>query len=311
MKKYLLHRHIYLFFLLFSLALSCYTLQVHIDTRIYHPPRTEDFKYLPSGKFLKTAAIAYDELLADILWIKALTYFGGHYITDMRYDWLYHILDITTTLDPCFEDPYEFGGVVLSQVMGDVKESTALLKKGIKNVPQNHKRYWYLYFFTAFNYMYSQHDYSTAARYLEQAARFPKSPAYLPLLVSRLYANAESPDVAISFLKEMLLSTKSPEIQEKLARRIKEVMVERDLRILEQVRDNFLNQCGRYPKNINELVTAGLLTNIPTEPFGGDYYLDNDHNMQSSSISKRLKVHISKGTDNLNVKKNIKPKKEE
>ena len=299
--------NIYLISLLVLLALSCYTLQVHIDTRIYHPLRTEDLKYLPSGKFLKGAALAYDELLADILWIKSLAYFGGHYITDKQYDWLHHILEITTTLDPYFEDPYEFGGVVFSQVMADVENSTALLKKGIENVPKDHPRYWYLYFFTAFNYMYFQHDYATAARYLEQAAHLPGSPAYLPLLVARLYANADNPEVAISFLKEMLRSTKSPELQERLARRIKEVVVERDLRILEKVRDRFLNQHNQYPKNINELVTAGLLINIPAEPFGGAYYFDQDHKARSTSVSERLKVHTTRGEHGLNIKTNDEP----
>ena len=307
MKKDLRHGHIYLYSFLILLALSCYTLQVHIDTKIYHPPRTEDLKYLPSGKFLKGAALAYDELLADLLWIKLLAYFGGHYMTDQQYNWLYHILEITTTLDPCFEDPYEFGGVVLSQVIGDVEKSTALFKKGIKNVPQNHQRYWYLYFFTAFNYMYFQHDYTSAARYLEQAAKFPESPAYLPLLVARLYANADKPEVAISFLKEMLLSTKSPEIQEKLTCRIKEVVVERDLRILEKARDRFLYQHNQYPQDINELVTAGILSSIPAEPFGGAYYLDHDHKVLSTSVSERLKVHIPKGEHGLNIKTNDEP----
>lgn len=294
----------YLILPLALLVWANHAIQVHIDTRIYHPPRTDDLKYLPSGKFLKGAALAYDELLADILWIKSLAYFGGHYMTDQRYEWLYHILEITTTLDPCFEDPYEFGGIVLSHVMADVEKSTALLKKGIENVPRYHPRYWYLYFFTAFNYMYFQNDYATAARYLEQAARFPGSPAYLPLLAARLYANADNPEVAISFLKEMLRSTKSPELQEKLARRIKEVVVERDLRILEKARDSFLNQCGRYPKNINELVTTGLLSSIPAEPFGGDYYFDQDHKTHSTSVSERLKVHISKEAHGLNMKIN-------
>ena len=281
-----------------------HAIQVHIDTRVFHPPRVEDFKYLPSGKFLKGAALAYDELLADILWIKSLIYFGGHYMTDQRYDWLYHILEIATTLDPCFEDPYEFGGIVLSHVIADVEKSTALLKKGIKNVPKDHPRYWYLYFFTAFNYMYFQHDYATAARYLEQAARFPASPAYLPLLVARLYADADNPDVAVSFLEEMLQSTKSLELQEKLTRRIKEVVVERDLRILEKARDHFLYQHNQYPQDINELVTAGLLSSIPAEPFGGVYYLDHDHKVLSTSVSERLKVHIPKGEYGLNIKTN-------
>ena len=45
----------------------------------------ESFLYLPSGTFLKGAALGYDEMLADLFWIKAVGYFGGHAQTDRNY----------------------------------------------------------------------------------------------------------------------------------------------------------------------------------------------------------------------------------
>ena len=54
--------------------------------------------------------------------------------TDRNYTWLAHLLDVVTTLDPLYQYPYEFGGVVLAAEMGDVNKSIALLKKGMKNV---------------------------------------------------------------------------------------------------------------------------------------------------------------------------------
>ena len=216
-------------------------------------------------------------------------------MTDRRYDWLHHILDITTTLDPLFEDPYEFGGIVLATELGAVDKSIAILKKGMKNVPEDHKRYWYLPFFLAFDYMFYKGDYLTAAHYLEKASRFPQSPTYLPFLVARLYANADNSDVAIVFLREILKSTESPELKKKLKKRIKEVKVERDIRALEAARDRFLVRWDRYPSSLVELVKTGVITAIPGEPFGGRYYIDlTDHSIHSTSLSKRLKLHINK-----------------
>ena len=146
-----------------------------------YPRQTvESFLYLPSGTFLKGAALGYDEMLGDMLWIKAVGYFGGHAGTDRNYTWLAHLLDVVTTLDPLYQYPYEFGGVVLAAEVGDVNKSIALLKKGMKNVSRDDPRYWYFPFFLAYDYMYHKDDYLTAAHYLEQAVKFPQSPAYLP-----------------------------------------------------------------------------------------------------------------------------------
>jgi hypothetical protein len=234
--------------------------------------------------------------LSDLLWIKTIGYFGHHALTDRTYEWFYHIIDITTILDPYFDDPYEFGGIVLATEIGAVDKSISILKKGMENVPKHHKRYWYLPFYLAFDYMYYKRDYLNAARYLEQASRFPESPEYLPLLAARLYANANDPNVAIDFLKEMMNSTESEELKEQLANRIKEIMIDRDIRILEKARDEFLSKFGRYPQNLDELINEGIIRKIPEEPFGGNYFISpEDHSLQSTSGKGKLKLHFDKG----------------
>ena len=67
------------------------------------PPREqlkEKLIYIPKGPFIKTAALGFDAVLADLLWVRSVVYFGGHFLTDKDYHWLYEILDAATTLDP-------------------------------------------------------------------------------------------------------------------------------------------------------------------------------------------------------------------
>jgi hypothetical protein len=250
-------------------------------------------KYLPSGQFLKGAALAYDELFADYLWIKAIVYFGDHFETDKSYKWLYHLLDIVSTLDPYFQYPYEFGGVALAYWVKDENLSIKLLKKGMINVPKTHERYWTIPFFLGFNYMYYKKDFAAATRYLEEATKYPGHPRYLPLLVSRLYANAKDPEIAIKYLQEIYLSTKNEEAKKDIIKRIDEIVVERDILILEDMRDQYLKKTGSYPSNLEELISAGLLKKIPREPFGGKYFIKEDHSIQSSVIRKRMEVYIN------------------
>ena len=100
-----------------------------------HPQRRiENLLYLPKSGHLKEMSLGYETVFADILWMKAIGYFGGHTLTDKEYPWLFHILDQTTSLDPLFHHAYTFGGVVLA-VEGDsgetLAQSIALLKKGM------------------------------------------------------------------------------------------------------------------------------------------------------------------------------------
>lgn len=270
--------------------------QYHIDRNSQHRVVIEDLKYLPSGKFLKGAALSYDEIVADLLWIKAIGYFGKHAQTARDYTWLYHILDITTTLDPFSPTPYEFGGIVLGTELGDVDKSLAILKKGMANVPKHHKRYWYLPFFSAFNYMFYKGDNLTAAKFLEEATRFPQRPDYLPLLVSRLYANTDDPTLAIPFLEEMIENVSTPEMKEKLELRIKQIQIKQHILLLTTARDRFKKETGSYPQSLDVLVSYGILYKIPLEPIGGSYYISKDDNsIQTSSEVDNMELHINKG----------------
>jgi hypothetical protein len=266
----------------------------NIDKK-YPPIVIEDLLYLPSGKFLKGAALGFDEMLADLLWIKAIGYFGGHSATDQDYTWLSHILEIVTTLDPFFQYPYEFGGVILAMEIGDVDKSNILLEKGMENVSKSHKRYWYFPFYLAFNYMYHKDDYKTAAYYLEIASKFPQSPDYIPLLVSRLYADADSPEIAVTFLTEMINSTKKIELKEKLKLRLNEVINQANIKFLEHANSQFLLKFLRYPESIDEMLKTGYIYYIPVDPRGGQYYISKDDNtVKNTKKTELLKVHINK-----------------
>ncbi|MEW5801755.1 MAG: hypothetical protein AB1847_06575 [bacterium] len=179
----------------------------------------ETLLYLPSGKYLKPLTIGYQQMTADLFWLKVVCYFGSHCLTDKSYPWLYHILDLTTTLDPYFQLPYEFGAVVLSIEEGDVQQSNALLKKGI----HHHPDYWRLPFYLGFNYFFYLKDPETAARYISRAASLPGHPPYLPKLAASLYASAGHKDIALGFLTQIYQNTDDPALKESISQKISDL----------------------------------------------------------------------------------------
>lgn len=251
------------------------------------------FLYLPSGKFLKGITLSYDEMFADLLWIKAIGIYGNKSLSQNDYKWLKQILDITTTLNPYSQYPYEFGGIVFQDAIKDIDASTTILRKGMLNVPETHKRYWYFPFFIAFNYMFYKNDYKTAARYLEIAVQFPQSPSYLPLLTARLYANASVPEVAIPFLQEMIKSTGSKELKKQLLQRLNEIIVERNILILEKAKEQFYGKYQKMPDNIQQLLKKGIIKALPENPLGGKYYISkDDYSVKHTILKDRLPLFL-------------------
>jgi len=212
-------------------AFSIYQVQRRIET-ISPSNSPETLLYLPSGKYLKPLVLGFDQAAADLLWLKVIGYFGDHYLTDKNYQWLYHILDLTTTLDPYFRLPYEFGGIILSLEKGDIDQSNALLRKGIKY----HPTYWRLPFYLGFNYFFYLKDPATAAGYISRAASLPDHPPYLPKLAASLYASAGDKEMAVEFLLQAYLTSEDPRLKENILQKISDL------------------QQGKLPKSLEKIL---------------------------------------------------------
>ena len=95
------------------------------------------------GEVMRRAALSYDALLADVYWIRALQHYGGERQkagSERRYDLLYPLLDLATTLDPRFTVGYRFGAIFLAEPhpggAGRPDQAIALLKKGVAFNPE-------------------------------------------------------------------------------------------------------------------------------------------------------------------------------
>ena len=80
----------------------------------------ERILYVHSGEAVKRMALGFDALAADVYWIRAIQHYGGDRRTGSgprRYELLYPLLDLTTTLDPYFTIAYRFGAIFLSEAV--------------------------------------------------------------------------------------------------------------------------------------------------------------------------------------------------
>ena len=183
----------------------------------------EQFLYLPSGRHTKALTLGFSNLAADVLWVRAVSYFGGHMLTDREYPWLYRILVQVTTLDPPFTYPYIFGGMALALKADSVDESIAMLSRGMTNYPGD----WRYPFYIGFNAFYNQRDPERAAYLMRYAASLPGGPEYLPRLAASLLAESGRLDAAVRFLETMAEGTRDEAARAGILRKIEDLRANR------------------------------------------------------------------------------------
>lgn len=245
-------------------------------------------RLLPNGSFVKPMVLGYHHVAADLLWLNIVQVLGEREVRQADYEWLFHALDVTTTLDPRYVYAYDIGGVVLAELAGRVDWSNALLEKGLAANPEA----WRLPFQLGFNAFFHQRDYVVAADYMALAARLPGHPAYVPELAARLYVEGKQPALALDFLDVMERQTSDVHVLEVLERRKAEVILERDLTLLEEAIQGYMARVGRAPESFDELIRTGDLAALPVEPFGGAYRLDAERGtVVSTTHSTRMHLH--------------------
>lgn len=274
--------------LIFGLLALITSLQQNLDRRIDgQVAKIEQLAQLPGGEYLKPALLGYHHLGADLLWLQLLQIWGKKTNTNNEYEWMYHALDVITTLDPQYAYAYYVGGVALTNSANRPDLSNRLLEKGHHNNPSE----WNLPFLLGYNYYFALGDAIKGAEYIGRAARTPGAPDFLPGLATRMHAEAGNPDVALQFLEALWKENPDLVVREKLEIRAKEVLMERDLRALERAITYYYNDHHAFPSSLTDLVSRKYLERVPEEPFGGTYLFDaKTGRVTSSTHPTRLKV---------------------
>ena len=245
-------------------------------------------RLLPNGAFVKPMVLGYHHVAADFLWLNIVQVLGERDVRFADYEWLYHALNVVTSLDPHYTYAYDVGGGVLAELAGRLDWSNALLEKGLAANPQA----WRLPFQLGFNAFFHQQDYVRAADYMAIAARLPGRPAYVPELAARLYVEGKQPALALDFLDVMERQTDDVQVLARLERRKAEVIVERDLTLLEEAVQRYTARMGQRPQTFDALIQAGDLAALPVEPFGGAYRLNSEREtVISTTHPYRLRLH--------------------
>lgn len=226
--------------------------------------------YLPQAQSIKAVTLGFDNFVSDVLWFNTLNYFGAQREQKKGLDWLGHMCDLVTSLDQHALPVYEFCGALLAWVANEPDKSNEILLRGAQALPTA----WRLRYLRGFNYWYFIQNYDQASNELKLAAEVPGAPPFLASLASRLLSSHEDPATAVAFLKDLLKNTTNSDARTALLEQLRRGQLSLDLHKLRKAVDYYRTQNGSNPTSAQDLVTKGIIRDLPRDPFGGEYIID-------------------------------------
>lgn len=227
--------------------------------------------YLPSGKYLKAISLGFDGLLADMIYLWSIQYYGNYDIKD-RYTYLEHIYgQVITELDPHYLDPYLVGALIMSAEARQPEAALRLLDKGVDNNPDQ----WIVAFEAGFLCYNDLHDYRRAAYYFRKASAVPGAHPLVRRLYAEMHNRAGDKKTSLREWAEIYDTSDDPYVRNVAWNHVHDLKVEVDLADLRDAVSRFGAGEGRPPARLRELVTAGVVGGLPLDPEGRDYLYDS------------------------------------
>jgi hypothetical protein len=228
-----------------------------------------------SGPWLKKVSLGYDTLLGEIYWTRTVQYYGSHlHSLDGKYDLLWPLLDITTTLEPHLIIAYHFGAIFLSEPLpiGAARPDLAveLVKRGIAQNPS----LWQLDSDLGFIYYWNLHDYSKSSAAYLAGSKKPGAKPFMALMAARVAETGGSIETSRMVWTEIYSSATDPRIRRNAVQHLEGLTALRDLQALDDLAGKFHDRFGRYPASENDLVSAGYIPGLPADPQGMPYIFD-------------------------------------
>ncbi len=189
---------------------------------------------------------------------------------------LHQVLNKITDLDKRFWDPYLFAEVMLAWQAGMLDEAEQLLIKATESRPEDYRPYYYL----GFNQFYFNKNSEKAAPFLRKAAQCPNAPDYLKGLAARYSLLSNQTAIGITFLEEELKETSEPTIKEYLQKRLTTLKI---IYFLEQKVQEYEKTYDHLPTTLTDLVTARIIPDIPNDPYGGVFILQDNGRVYTTS----------------------------
>lgn len=249
-------------------------LQTKIDAEQKAARVERDELALRSGNLVRRMSLEYAPLAGAIYWTRVVQYYGEkHRLHQTNFELLWPLLDIATTLDPQLIVAYRFGSTFLSERAprgtGRPDLAVQLLERGLKANPDE----WRLYQDLGNVYYFDLKDYAKASAAYQEGSKNPNAYLWMKVMAAKIAAEGQSPETSYFLWQQVYQTTTDPAVKKNAEDHLKLMAAVLDLKELNRLTQEFEKRTGRRAASIGELVQAGLLPGVPSDPEGYPYVL--------------------------------------
>jgi len=229
--------------------------------RIFLLPQPDTMKYLAAG---------YESLLADLLWIRGIQYYGQHFSTLCKPPekgrgliGLFHTL---VELDPDFLPAYRWGAFILTESMNDPERCPGGARRAIDEFllpamdrfPDDYT----LPAEAGFVAFWHVGDNELAVSFFERAASIPRPPPNLERMIPYSRSREDSfPSLMFAYRRYlgMYLEPDSDSEKQIAEKHLRRIVVRFHQFHLKEAVEAYKRETGRPPAGLEDLVDAGVL----------------------------------------------------
>ncbi|MBK8168985.1 MAG: hypothetical protein IPK60_01420 [Sandaracinaceae bacterium] len=215
------------------------SMRVRASTHFIQTQTYEDVYYLPPAGWLSAFSLGYREALADLIWMRALIYFGDelmhHGAVQHAFDYTDAMLALAPHMRPAYSwiatsALYNTGGTVTA---ADAERVATYLERGTRMFPDDGDLEWQLGATYTYELPPMLNDPAAKERarrrglpHLQRAARMGAGPPWLALTNAQALVRLGQREQAVRHLEEMYATVQDEDARDQIAARISHLRTE-------------------------------------------------------------------------------------
>lgn len=208
-------------------------------------------------------------LMADFILMQVSSFIGsGKNISQSEWKHVLLGFEQVMGLDPYFEQTY-------LQAQSAMAWDARMPEQAIRLLDiARHSRPWDFRpgFYMGFDYYYFLSDYDQASNIFLETAKVENAPVLIALLGSRFSAKGGRTQASLLILENML---NEPDVSENSIKEIKHrIMALKGVMILENAVNVYADRFGAKPESLDKLIDAGIISQLPPNPYLTSYTYD-------------------------------------
>ncbi len=218
-----------------------------------------------SPEFIRLVDMGFHSTVASTLWAstmpEVIDLFAGRteYLTDVQY---------VISVDPKLAYPYAFSVLTLPAVPpgrfpGEASDTAALAigQQGLQNADPD----WRIPYYMAIDYYLDDENEQAALTYFDMAARTPGVPEYAERFALNFGIGTDQRAETEQLWETIASSTNDEATKQRAEAYVTRLEI---FDYLEAAAKIYKEHVGSYPTSTQELVTAGIIPEVPQDPFG-------------------------------------------